>query len=103
MAHGTEISRFLILGCGHTGTTLVSGILHINGYGSFKISRLFENADLKLPNRGTVLVPRELELFDISGKLTNRLFQFLDDVGRRRRRRRPHHSFSFVASLTSNV
>ena len=39
-------SRFLVLGCGHTGTTLISGILHINGYGSFKVSPLFENTSL---------------------------------------------------------
>lgn len=43
--------RFLILGCGHTGTTLISGILHINGFGSFKVSRLFENTRLNDLNR----------------------------------------------------
>jgi hypothetical protein len=44
-------SRFLVLGCGHTGTTLISGILHVNGYGSFKISRDFENTDLNRLNQ----------------------------------------------------
>jgi hypothetical protein len=39
------------LGCGHTGTTLISGILHINGYGSFRVSRLFENLSLNDLNR----------------------------------------------------
>jgi hypothetical protein len=43
--------RFVVLGCGHTGTTLVSGILHINGYGSFGVSRLFENLRLNDLNR----------------------------------------------------
>jgi hypothetical protein len=43
--------RFLILGCGHTGTTLISGIFHINGYGSFKISQDFENLDLNALNQ----------------------------------------------------
>lgn len=41
-----EISRFVVLGCGHTGTTLISGLLHINGYRSFKVSTLFENIEL---------------------------------------------------------
>ena len=49
--HRNSPSRFLILGCGHTGTTLISGILHINGFGSFNISRLFENARLNDLNR----------------------------------------------------
>jgi hypothetical protein len=44
-------SRFVVLGCGHTGTTLVAGILHINGYGSFKVSGLFENLELNDLNR----------------------------------------------------
>lgn len=39
-------SRYVVLGCGHTGTSLISGILHINGYGSFKVSQLFENIEL---------------------------------------------------------
>ena len=43
--------RFLILGCGHTGTTLISGIFHINGYGSFRISQDFENLDLNVLNQ----------------------------------------------------
>src|SRR5689334_12903622 len=43
--------RFLVLGCGHTGTTLISGILHINGYGSFRVSRDFENTDLNRLNQ----------------------------------------------------
>jgi hypothetical protein len=43
--------RFVVLGCGHTGTTLISGILHINGYGSFNVSRLFENTRLNDLNR----------------------------------------------------
>ncbi len=42
----TSEGRFLVLGCGHTGTTLVSGILHINGYRSFKVSRDFESIDV---------------------------------------------------------
>jgi hypothetical protein len=46
-----RITRFLILGCNHTGTTLVSGIFHINGYGSFNVSRLFENRDLNSLNK----------------------------------------------------
>ncbi len=46
-----DVGRFLVLGCGHTGTTLISGILHINGYGSFKVSRLFENTRLNDLNR----------------------------------------------------
>ena len=43
--------RFLVLGCGHTGTTLISGILHINGYSTFNVSRLFENTRLNDLNR----------------------------------------------------
>jgi len=50
MARGRSRQRFLILGCGHTGTTLISGILHINGYGSFRVSRDFENRDLNALN-----------------------------------------------------
>ena len=49
--HRNSPSRFLILGCGHTGTTLISGILHINGFGSFNVSRLFENTRLNDLNR----------------------------------------------------
>ena len=44
-------TRFLVIGCGHTGTTLISGLLHINGYGSFSVSRLFENLQLNELNR----------------------------------------------------
>lgn len=44
-------TRFIVLGCGHTGTTLVSGLLHINGFGSFNVSRLFENLTLNDLNR----------------------------------------------------
>jgi hypothetical protein len=51
MADGPDTNRFLVLGCGHTGTTLISGLLHINGYGSFKVSRLFENTDLNSINQ----------------------------------------------------
>jgi hypothetical protein len=51
MSPKDRITRFLILGCGHTGTTLVSGIFHINGYGSFNVSRLFENREMNELNR----------------------------------------------------
>src|SRR3569623_2028788 len=46
-----EGTRFLVIGCGHTGTTLVSGILHINGYRSFEVSSLFESRALNRLNR----------------------------------------------------
>ena len=52
MSHRRQgAERFLILGCGHTGTTLISGILHINGYSTFNVSRLFENTRLNDLNR----------------------------------------------------
>ena len=51
MTRAKDKRRFLVLGCGHTGTTLISGILHINGYGSFNVSRLFENTRLNDLNR----------------------------------------------------
>ena len=58
---------FLILGCGHTGTTLISGILHINGYGSSKVSRLFEDEVLNDLNErilvGADVGEREIEDF----------------------------------------
>lgn len=34
--------RFVILGCGHTGTTLIGGILYMSGYGGYKASKEFE-------------------------------------------------------------
>lgn len=70
----TPITRFLVIGCGHTGTTLVSGILHINGYGSFNVSRLFENLSLNALNRGL-----------LAGKITgdNEVRAFLAEVERR--------------------
>lgn len=49
--NGERPTRFLVLGCGHTGTTLISGILHINGYGSFQVSQLFENVRLNELNQ----------------------------------------------------
>jgi hypothetical protein len=56
-----------VLGCGHTGTTLISGILHINGYGSFSVSQLFENTRLNDLNRrildGTDVAETEIEDF----------------------------------------
>ena len=61
-------SRFLILGCGHTGTTLISGILHINGYGSFKVSRLFENTRLNDLNQ-RILDGDEVNEVEIQGFL----------------------------------
>jgi hypothetical protein len=45
------ISRFLVLGCGHSGTTLIGGLLHINGYRSFRVSRLYENVALNELNQ----------------------------------------------------
>jgi len=36
----------IILGCGHTGTTLISGILHINGYATNCVDNLYENTEL---------------------------------------------------------
>ncbi|MFB6273725.1 MAG: hypothetical protein ABEL51_12600 [Salinibacter sp.] len=40
-------SRFVILGCGHTGSTLISGIFKISGYGSIPpISGMFESREL---------------------------------------------------------
>lgn len=59
MNRPTKPGRYLILGCGHTGTTLISGILHINGYGSFKVSRLFENIELNRLNE-RILSPIEV-------------------------------------------
>ena len=44
------------IGCGHTGTTLVSGILHINGYGSFDEIRLFESTRLNEINERSISV-----------------------------------------------
>ncbi len=61
--------RFLILGCGHTGTTLISGILHINGYGSFRISRDFENMDLNTLNK-QILSGSDVSDDDIKAFLT---------------------------------
>jgi hypothetical protein len=65
--HDEQVSRFLILGCGHTGTTLISGILHINGYGSSKVSRLFEDEVLNDLNErilvGAEVGEREIEDF----------------------------------------
>jgi hypothetical protein len=60
MARGRPVSRFLVLGCGHTGTTLISGILYINGYRNFKVSRLFENLELNDLNQ------RILDGFDVT-------------------------------------
>ena len=67
MRRRREENRFLVLGCGHTGTTLISGILHVNGYRSFRVSRLFENADLNDLNRrllaGTSVEEAEIRAF----------------------------------------
>lgn len=41
-----NIGRYFVLGCGQTGTTMISGILHINGYRTSNINNLFENQDL---------------------------------------------------------
>ena len=65
-----DARRFLVLGCGHTGTTLISGILHINGYGSFKVSRLFENTVLNDLNR-RLLDGSEVTEEEIRGFLSN--------------------------------
>jgi len=40
------ITRFVLLGCGHTGTTLLSGIFHISGFGSIEENWLFESRPL---------------------------------------------------------
>ena len=66
--------RILVLGCGHTGTTLVSGILHINGFGSFSVSRLFENTRLNDLNQRILdgmNVP-EAEIQDFLSKVESR-------------------------------
>jgi hypothetical protein len=64
---GAGATRFLVLGCGHTGTTLVSGILHVNGYRSFKVSSLFESLALNALNRailrGEVADDRPIQAF----------------------------------------
>ncbi len=38
----SKSNRIIVLGCGHTGTTLISGILHLNGFGFKKVSTQFE-------------------------------------------------------------
>ncbi len=40
-------SRFVILGCGHTGTTLISGLLHLNGFWGCRVNAHFEPIDIK--------------------------------------------------------
>ena len=67
-------SRFLILGCGHTGTTLISGILHINGFRSFNVSRLFENTRLNDLNR---------RILDGRGVDDSEIVAFIAEVERR--------------------
>jgi hypothetical protein len=67
-------SRFLVVGCGHTGTTLISGIMHINGYDSFNVSRLFENRRLNDLNK-RLLIGAPEALQDVP--------RFLDEVERR--------------------
>ena len=71
-------TRFLVIGCGHTGTTLVSGILHINGYGSFDVSRLFESTRLNEINERIIVGAPDTET-DIR--------EFLDKLERRTRGR----------------
>ncbi len=65
--NGARPTRFLVLGWGHTGTTLISGILHINGYGSFNVSQLFENTRLNSLNQrildGAHVGETEIETF----------------------------------------
>ena len=39
-------TRFVVLGCGHTGTTLLSGIFHISGFESAQVNSLFESEPL---------------------------------------------------------
>jgi len=41
----------IILGCGHTGTTLISGILHLNGYKTDCVDNLYENPELVRINK----------------------------------------------------
>jgi hypothetical protein len=73
-ASRTYPSRFLVVGCGHTGTTLISGILHINGYGSFDVSPQFENRRLNRLND---------RLLDGSSPDEREIVDFFADVERR--------------------
>ena len=63
-----------MIGCGHTGTTLISGILHVNGYGGFDVSRLFENRRLNKLNE---------RILDGSPVDDREIREFLGDVERR--------------------
>ena len=60
------------------------------------ISQTFKDADLKLPDRCTILTAGELELFEISLGLTDNLCESLNVDGRRRL----HHLRSPLASFT---
>jgi hypothetical protein len=44
-------TRFVVVGCGHTGTTLLSGIMHISGFKSIGTDRLFESRPLVSLNK----------------------------------------------------
>lgn len=61
--------RIMVIGCGHTGTTLVSGILHSNGYGNPDITSLFENGRLNSLNQ------RILEGVDVGNDEISRFFE----------------------------
>ena len=43
---GEKTTRFIVMGCGHTGTTLVSGILLFNGFRNYNLCGDLENREL---------------------------------------------------------
>lgn len=55
----TQITRFVVVGCGHTGTTLLSGIMKSNGFGS--LGELSKTCESKALNRlNELLYEREI-------------------------------------------
>ncbi len=55
-----QITRFIILGCGHTGSTLISGIFNISGFGTIGLSRsVFESRQIN--DLCNLLFERKLE------------------------------------------
>ncbi|MFC1497321.1 hypothetical protein ACFLS1_02460 [Verrucomicrobiota bacterium] len=46
------MTRYIVLGCGHTGTTLISGIMHRSGFWGCDIEEHFESLPLTAINEG---------------------------------------------------
>ena len=42
----SSVTRFLVLGCGYSGSTLISGLLNLNGFRTPKSTRDFESREL---------------------------------------------------------